>query len=127
MLAFTFQLSPIIKNLMSTLNRRLDVNFSACFLNRYDTEKQHLGWHADDFEAMDPEAPIAVMSFGAEREIWVKPFGESGLVPKEQRILLPEGSLFIMPPHYQETHLHRIPKHGQPCGPRTSLTFRAFK
>lgn len=46
--------------------------FNGCFLNMYDDEKQFLGWHADDFAGMDPQAPIVVMSFGAEREIWVK-------------------------------------------------------
>lgn len=47
-------------------------DFNACFLNKYDDQHQHLGWHADNFEGMDPKAPIAVMSFGAEREIWLK-------------------------------------------------------
>jgi len=47
--------------------------FNGCFLNKYDDQHQHLGWHADDFAGMDAAAPITVMSFGAEREIWVKP------------------------------------------------------
>jgi alkylated DNA repair dioxygenase AlkB len=134
--------------------------FNACFLNKYDDQHQHLGWHADDFAGMDPAAPIAVMSFGAEREIWIKkkfedcpscdgygfdgysPFdsGEpqcekcagagrvvpKGAVPPEDRYLLQRGSLFIMPPGFQEVMLHRIPKHPQPCGWRISLTFRKF-
>lgn len=46
--------------------------FNACFLNKYDDQHQHLGWHVDNFPGMDPNAPIAVLSFGAEREIWLK-------------------------------------------------------
>jgi len=61
-----------VKNLMFWLNQDLGANFNGCFLNKYDTEKQHLGWHADDFEGMDPSQPIAVVSLGAEREIWLK-------------------------------------------------------
>jgi alkylated DNA repair dioxygenase AlkB len=129
------------------------IGCNGCFLNKYDDQHQHLGWHADDFEGMDPAAPIAVMSFGAEREIWIKPkqedcptcnwtgrgFGNCGehgcvngkrpvrgVVPPEDRYLLQRGSLFIMPPGFQEVMLHRIPKHPQPCGWRISLTFRKF-
>ena len=46
--------------------------------------------------------------------------------PEEQRIKLQDGSLFLMPVGYQDTHLHRIPKHDRPCGWRISLTFRSF-
>lgn len=143
--------------------------FNGCFLNKYDNQHQHLGWHADDFVGMDADAPIAVMSFGAEREIWVKkqkekcancapgrpgidkkvidmPSGEvardgepvcesckgagvlniKGAVPPEDRYLLARGSIFIMPPGFQEVMYHRIPKHPEPCGWRISLTFRKF-
>ena len=151
-----------VLSLMHYLNARLNTGFNVCFLNKYDNEKQHLGWHADDFEGMLRTEPIACISVGAEREIWVKPklcpqcrdgavvdkehTGENeegyveyvdcdkckgtgkstGEIPKEQKILLPEFSTFIMPAGYQDTHLHRIPKHGRPCGWRISLTFRAF-
>ena len=60
-------------SILRHLNERFKLNYTGCFLNKYDDEKQHLGWHADDFPGMDPDHPIAVMSFGAEREIWVKP------------------------------------------------------
>jgi len=137
--------------------------FNGCFLNKYDDQHQHLGWHADDFAGMDPDAPIAVMSFGAEREIWIKPkkaecpeclsnigpvggasLGSSwisgdcetcdgsgyvpvkGAVPPEDRYLLERGSIFIMPPGFQDVMYHRIPKHPKPCGWRISLTFRKF-
>lgn len=104
----------------------MDPDFTACFLNKYDDQHQHLGWHADDFEGMDPNAPISVISFGAEREIWLKEKGEFGIVPTDQRVLLNRGSLFIMPKGFQDTHFHRIPKHSKPCSWRISLTFRKF-
>jgi alkylated DNA repair dioxygenase AlkB len=150
--------APKVKMLMDSINWQYDTDFNTCFLNKYDDDKQHLGWHADDFEGMDKNSPIFVVSFGAEREIWVKEkfkpcdvcngvgyddtaaVGEpctacktkgktevTGKIPKDQRILLHEGSLFIMPEGYQDTHLHRIPKHDRPCGWRISLTFRSFK
>ena len=148
--------SPLVGEIMEKMNADLDTNFNVCFLNKYDNEKQHLGWHADDFEGMRADEPIAVLSQGASREIWVKPkeitcpqcegrrsfprftrqvcsecnakgvVAQTGVVPLNQRILLDGGDLFIMPEGYQDTHLHRIPKHSRPCGWRISMTFRSF-
>lgn len=100
--------------------------FNVCFLNRYANERQHLGWHADDTPGMLHEHPIAVVSFGAAREIWWRPNGQTGPVPTDCRKLLEPGSLFIMPSGFQLSHQHRIPKHGRPCGDRISLTFRRY-
>ncbi len=118
--------SPLVKILMERLNKELPSEFNACFLNKYDDEKQHLGWHADDFVGMRPDQPIAVISFGAEREIWVKHKDQKGVVPEDQRFLLGEGSLFLMPVGFQDSHFHRIPKPDRPCSWRISLTFRSF-
>lgn len=141
--------------LMDKLNRDMNTEFNVCFLNKYDDEKQHLGWHADEFPGMRSDQPIGVMSFGAEREIWVRPKmnpncpmcsgtgvqkQDNGgvtesvrcqclgpqIIPLNQRFKLEEASLFLMPPGYQDTHQHRIPKHDRPCGWRISLTFRSF-
>ena len=86
-----------------------------------------LGWHSDDSHSIDHNEGIAVVSFGAEREIWWKMKGEKGVVPDSNRRVLKNGLLFYMPPGFQDTHLHRIPKHDRDCGPRVSLTFRKYK
>lgn len=158
--------SPHVSHLMKSLNRDLETELNVCFLNKYDDQHQHLGWHADEFPGMREDQPILVVSFGAEREIWLKdkrgfecptctpteedyernPFAgteagcddcmgngagwvkapPNGKHPLNQRLSLSPASLFIMPPEYQKTHLHRIPKHDRPCGWRISLTFRSF-
>lgn len=102
------------------------VNYNVCFLNRYDDDRNHLGWHADDSPEMDHDHPIAVVSFGAEREIWWKPKTHKGTVPPEWRQLLGHGSIFTMPAGFQREFLHRIPKCAHRCGPRVSLTFRRY-
>lgn len=96
--------------------------FELCFANGYAGPREHLGWHADDSDEIDDGRPIAVMSLGAEREIWVKPRGTGA--DAIEKILLPSGSLFIMKAGMQDTHFHRIPKHGAECGFRVSLTWR---
>lgn len=149
--------TPKVLELMEFLNDCFDTKFNACFLNKYDDQHQHLGWHADDFEGMDQNQPIFVVSLGAEREIWLKdkrgyfcsrcngtgkePLSvacpdchghlwnsapPNGKQPDDLRVKLEEGSIFIMPVGFQETHLHRIPKHDRPCAWRISLTFRSF-
>jgi alkylated DNA repair dioxygenase AlkB len=116
----------IVKDILDKLNSEFNTSYNACFLNRYDNEKNHLGWHADDFTGSDLDHPIAVISFGVERYIWVKDKNFKGVIPQENRFLLTSGSLFIMPAGYQKDHLHRIPKHDRICGPRVSLTYRKF-
>lgn len=101
-------------------------DYNVCFLNRYDNQHQALGWHADDSPNVDPNHPIAVVSLGAEREIWIKPQGYKGVIPECNKQLLHNGSLFIMPPQFQQNFFHKIPKHSRECGTRISLTFRRY-
>jgi alkylated DNA repair dioxygenase AlkB len=123
--------NSVVKNLMETLNSgarvgRLGHTYNVCFLNRYDDASQHLGWHADDSPGMDHEHPIAVISFGQPREIWWRLADHKGEIPAEQRQLLGNGSLFEMPPGFQRTYQHRIPKGDREMKPRVSLTFRHY-
>lgn len=121
-----------VQSLLNTLNAKTGPSehvrgqYNVCFLNRYDDQKNHLGWHADDSPEMDHDHPIAVVSFGAEREIWWKPKMHKGPIPPEWRRVLQHGSMFFMPAGFQKTHLHRIPKADRPVGVRVSLTFRHY-
>lgn len=113
--------------IMNKLNAETSSEYNVCFLNYYKSDKEHLGWHADDSPEMDPTHPIAVISFGAEREIWVKNKEVKGNIPDTDKYLLRDGSLFIMPAGFQADNVHKIPKHDKICGGRISLTFRKFK
>jgi alkylated DNA repair dioxygenase AlkB len=118
--------SPLVETIQASLNDIFKASFNVCFLNRYDHQRQHLGWHADDSPEMDREHPIAVVSFGAEREIWWKLQGAKGDVPSENRQKLGHGSLFMMPAGFQDLYFHKIPKCDRECGIRVSLTFRRY-
>lgn len=100
--------------------------YNVCFLNRYNHQHHALGWHADDSPTMDREHPIAVVSFGAEREIWWKEQAYKGPIPKENRQKLGNGSLFVMPALFQDSYFHKIPKCDHVCDVRISLTFRRY-
>lgn len=102
-------------------------DFEVCFLNRYDTAHHQLGWHSDNSPEMDDLRPIAVVSLGAERELWVRPNPVSLQPPPPiKKFLLGNGSLFLMAPGMQDTHQHRIPKADREVGCRASLTFRGY-
>lgn len=113
-----------IDALFERLRNEAWASFDICFLNLYLNQKDQLGWHSDDSPEIDDNKPIAVISLGVTRDIWFCPNMDTTKVTK---LKLEPGSLCIMEPHMQETHLHRIPKADrQDCGERISLTFRGY-
>jgi len=123
---YSNEMLPIVKAIMEKLNDDFVCDFNICFLNYYENEKQHLGWHADDSPSQDTNHPIAVVSFGADRMIYIKEQSYKGEIPDTDKYILGDNTLFIMPARMQETHFHKIPKGDKPCGGRISLTFRKF-
>jgi alkylated DNA repair dioxygenase AlkB len=117
-------MAPRVRTLMQKINADFGESYNVCVLNYYRDQHQHLGWHADDSPEQDLDHPIAVVAFGATREIWWKRRQDKRMVPADQRYALTPGALFIMPGGFQADHVHRIPKHSQPCGGRLSMTFR---
>jgi alkylated DNA repair dioxygenase AlkB len=115
---------PKVQEIMEKLNHDFNCSHNVCVLNYYKSEKEHLGWHADDSPEQDLMHPIAVISFGAERYIYTKLQEYKGTIPDSDKFLLTNGALFVMPGGYQDNHFHKIPKHSAPCGGRISFTFR---
>jgi alkylated DNA repair dioxygenase AlkB len=124
----TYNPEPVFNDLVMSINEKVKLYntdggiFELCFLNRYLTQRDHLGWHADDSPEIAKDKPIVVVTFGAEREIWFKRIGKDE--NDVESVLLHHGSVLVMPAGFQQTHLHRIPKSGNVCGERISLTFR---
>lgn len=116
---------PVMRELQAKLQAETGHIFEACFLNGYENQSDFLGWHADDSPEMDPKRPIAIISLGAEREIWFRPQDNKEAV---ERLKLAHGSICIMKPGMQEPGgwYHRIPKASFMCGERISLTFRGY-
>jgi alkylated DNA repair dioxygenase AlkB len=113
----------IVQNMMDFINEKYVTQFDVCVANYYEDERNNLGWHSDDSPEVDPNHPIIVASFGAEREIWTRPI----VSPKEiTKYPLVSHSLFIMSAGKQQTHQHKIPKVGHKVEPRLSLTFRKY-
>lgn len=123
---YSNEMIPLVNAIMQKLNLDFNSQYNICFLNYYASEKQHLGWHSDDSPSQDTTHGIAVVSFGADRWIYFKEKEYKGEIPEDNKYMLGNNTLFVMPPHMQETHLHKIPKGDKPCGGRISLTFRKY-
>jgi alkylated DNA repair dioxygenase AlkB len=125
----TYERQPYHPAIMATrhkLENLTNTSFEVVFLNGYENSRDQLGWHADDSPEMDPNRPIAIVSLGAEREIWFTEQGDVRDPGKRTALKLQHGSLCLMAPGMQRTHFHRIPKAGFECGPRISETFRGY-
>lgn len=116
-------ITPALEFAWDAAETLCECKFDVVFLNYYLDGHDHLGWHSDDSDEMDDARPIAIITYGAEREIWFRK-EDDDIVTK---LMLEHGSLCVMPAGMQDTHKHRIPKSSvHNCGPRISLTFRGF-
>jgi hypothetical protein len=154
-LIFIEDMDRPLNSIWGAIDRYIKTDMELLFCNKYMSQSQHLGWHADDSPSVDPHRPIVVVSFGAEREIWFRenakaedgctfpvdarrPDLEKGPIVfcihgrpfsipgKVEKLVLGHGSALVMDAGMQQTHQHRIPKHHAMCGPRISLTFRGL-
>lgn len=99
-------------------------SFDACFLNRYDNQYEHIGWHSDNADILDDYSPIAIYSVGYTRIFKTRLLNGDD----EKEYELQHNSVLIMPPHFQETHQHKIIKPGRYQDiSRVSFTFRKLK
>jgi len=93
--------------------------FNIVIGNQYRSGADSIGWHADNESLMGVDPAIASVSLGASRKFQIKPIGG-----KPTDFWLEHGSLLIMLPGCQSTHLHQIPKTKKLVGCRINLTFR---
>lgn len=119
---------PLVEEIRLRLNKEFSCDYNVCFLNRYDSGNDFLGWHSDSSKEMNSSHDIAVISLGEmAREIWWKKPADKGIVPSDNRQLLAPGSCWVMPKGFQQLYVHRIPKSDrQDMKSRISLTFRNY-
>lgn len=98
-----------------------------CFLNGYEGARDWLGWHSDDDPGIDHDKPIAIVTLYRDhsKQPRVIQFRDNDTQTVDT-VELHHGSLYLMPPGFQATHQHRIPKAGFECSDRISLTFRGL-
>jgi alkylated DNA repair dioxygenase AlkB len=111
--------TPTLLTVKAKVEAAAGGKFNSVLVNRYENEKDSVGWHADNEPEMSHEHPIASLSLGATRCFEMR----KGRGPV-QTIELEHGSLLVMGPGMQREWRHQVPKAKNPCGPRVNLTFR---
>ncbi|MEC7929709.1 MAG: alpha-ketoglutarate-dependent dioxygenase AlkB [Pseudomonadota bacterium] len=96
-------------------------NFNSLLINKYETGKDKVGWHADDEKELGQNPTIASVSLGGTRDFQLRPKDKS-----RETITLPliGGSLILMQPPTQKFWEHQIPPRSKIDLPRLNLTFR---
>ncbi len=112
-------------DLASRITEHVGHSFQYVIGNLYRSGDDSIGWHADNDSSMRRHPAIASISLGQMRLFQIKKVGSEG---KPESIWLEHGSLLLMQPGMQETHVHRVPKVTKGwCGERINLTFRPYK
>jgi alkylated DNA repair dioxygenase AlkB len=95
--------------------------FNSCLFNMYHNGSEGMGWHSDDENSLDPEAPIASLSLGASRRFLFR----SKENPKAKKeIILEPGSILLMSAECQREWQHSLPVAAKVKEARINLTFR---
>lgn len=99
----------------------LNHKFNSLLANYYRSGQDSVGWHTDAEPGLDPNSPIASLSFGQTRKFQFRRKEKGSEITN---IDLEHGSLLVMPAGFQENHVHQVPKSTSQCGERINLTFR---
>jgi len=121
----TRQALPWISELIE-LRKKTEIlthaTYNSCLLNLYHDGNEGVAWHSDDEKSLADKAPIASLTFGAERR-----FSFRHKKTKEMISLnLPTGSLLVMRGATQDNWVHCIPKMKGVKNARINLTFRTM-
>ena len=95
--------------------------FHICVCLYYPNGLFEMGYHSD-LPAFGDTNIISSLSLGAERTFMIKEKSNE----KEYKIILQEGSLFVMKTGFQERFEHSLPKEPECYKARINLTFRKF-
>jgi alkylated DNA repair dioxygenase AlkB len=94
--------------------------FNSCLLNLYHSGDEGMAWHSDSEKQLKPNAAIASVSLGAERQFIFK----HKKTKETHGLVLQHGSLLVMKGMTQTHWLHRLPPTKKVHSPRVNLTFR---
>jgi alkylated DNA repair dioxygenase AlkB len=112
--------TPALLSLKKELEELVQSDFNSCLLNFYHDGDDGMGWHSDDEQELDPDAPIASLSLGAKRKFAFRHKQDKTTIP----LYLENGSALIMRSPTQQFWQHALLKTKAVSSPRINLTFR---
>jgi len=112
--------TPELLSIKSQLEEIAKAEFNSCLLNLYHDGDDGMGWHSDNERELDPKAPIASLSLGAQRKFSLRHKKDKETIS----LFLENGSALIMYPPTQEYWQHALLKTKTASEVRINLTFR---
>jgi alkylated DNA repair dioxygenase AlkB len=112
--------TPTTAALRDAVCARLEQGFNGVLANLYRSERDGMGYHADEEPELGPSPLVASLSFGAPRRFVVRARRGGA----RHALWLGPGSLLVMAGTMQHEFVHALPKQRAPVGPRINLTFR---
>ncbi len=104
---------PLLAELCTSVSDATGVRFNFVLMNRYQTGRDHMGWHRDDERCVHPL--VASITLGEPRRFAIEhPDGH------RWQHCLANGSLLI----FDARRRHRVPPTSRPVGERFNLSFR---
>jgi alkylated DNA repair dioxygenase AlkB len=110
-----------LESMRSRLVDRFDAPFNAVGMNLYRDERDSVAWHSDTNENLIADPVVAIVSFGAARQMQIRP-----KIPPRHAVSydLEPGSVVLMTGEAQNFFEHCVPKVSQPLDTRASVVFR---
>lgn len=119
--------SAAVQELRQRVEEQVGWRFNSLLLNLYRDGRDKLDWHADDEPELDPAAPIASLSLGADRSFRLRPCSADRTPADTLRFELGHGDLLVMDPPTQQHWHHQVPQRLRVAEPRLNLTFRSIR
>lgn len=109
----------VINGMSAVLSERYQVQLDRITCNLYRDGSDSVAWHGDRIARDRPEATVAIVSLGDERQFRVRPKGGGRSVGWPAG----RGDLMVMGGSCQRTFDHSVPKVAS-AGPRIAVMFR---
>lgn len=115
------KLTPNLAILLGEVNEYFRGQFTGILVNRYNDREDHIVAHSDDEKFIDPIAGAVAISWGASREMIIRP----KVVDSSDPIIISLNHLSVihMTGDFQKEFTHEIPPASED-GVRYSFTFR---
>jgi alkylated DNA repair dioxygenase AlkB len=122
-------LSPItwnenLKRIKKKIEIVSSIAFNSVLLNDYEDGNVGMGWHSDDEKELGKDPIIGSVSFGVDRDFYLKPKIKSN--NDRVKIMSSNGSLILMNGSTQHHWLHSLPIRKNINERRINLTFRTI-
>ena len=121
---FPNQWSPTLLKIKQDIEAVSNQKFTSVLLNLYRDGKDSNGWHSDDEKELGKNPVIGSVSFGVDRDFYLKPKNKSN--NERVKIRASNGSFILMNGATQHHWLHSLPIRKKINERRINLTFRTI-